>query len=70
MLSLPKFPNFVIITDKSNWDSLYFYKKVHKKTLDLLKVTQSPPSSWLKDAPRLKKPCEAVKARNVVNNIE
>ena len=28
---------------KSNqWDSLYFHKKVHKKTLDLLKVTQFP----------------------------
>ena len=31
------------ISDKNNWDSLYFHKKVHKKTLDLLKVTQNPP---------------------------
>ena len=31
------------ISDKNNRDSLYFQKKVHKKTLDLLKVTQNLP---------------------------
>ena len=35
------------ISDKNNWESLYFYKKVHQKTLDLLKVTLNLPSPWL-----------------------
>ena len=29
------------INDKNNRDSQYFHKKVYKKTLDLLKVTQN-----------------------------
>ena len=33
------------ISEKSFWDSLYFHKTVYKKILDLLKVTQNPPSS-------------------------
>ena len=41
-----------------------FIKKVHKKTLDLLKITQNPPSPWLDVVPSLKKPCEVVKTRN------
>ena len=52
------------ISDKNNWDSLYFHKKVPKKTLDLLKVTQNPSSPWLNAPPSLKKPCEAAKTRN------
>ena len=43
VISSPKFTNFVTISDKNNCDSLYSQKKVHKKTLDLLKVTQNPP---------------------------
>ena len=30
------------VSDRNNRDSLYFHKKVQKKTLDLLKVTQNP----------------------------
>ena len=51
-------------SDKNNWDSLYFHKKIHKKTLGLLKVTQNPPSPWLNVVPSLKKPCKAMKTRN------
>ena len=45
VITSPKFTNFVTIGDKNNGDSLYFSKKVHKKTLDLLRVTQKPPFS-------------------------
>ena len=62
--SSPKFTNFVTISDKNNWDSLYFHKKVHKKTLELHKVTQNPPSHWLNVVPSLKKPRKVVKTRN------
>ena len=64
LLSSPKFTTFTQIHDKNNWDSLYFYKKVHKKTFDLLKITQNSPSPWLNDVRSLKKPCDAVKTRN------
>ena len=36
LLASPKFTNFVRISDKRNWDSQYFHKKVHKEILDLL----------------------------------
>ena len=39
-------------------------KKVHKKTLELHKVTQNPPSHWLNVVPSLKKPRKVVKTRN------
>ena len=57
LLFSPKFTNFVTISDKNNSDSLYFHKKVHKKILELLKVTQNSPSTWLNVVPSLKKPC-------------
>ena len=41
-----------------------FIKKVHQKTLELLKVTQNPPSLWLNVVSSLKKPWEVVKTRN------
>ena len=43
-----------------------FIKKSTKKTLDLLKITQNPPSPWLNVVSSLKKPCHAVKTRNVL----
>ena len=64
LLSSPKFTNFVTISDKNNWDLLYFHKKVHKKTLYLLKVIQNPPPPWLNVVSTLKKPREAVKTKN------
>ena len=64
LLSSPKFNNFMTMSDKNNWDSLYFHKKVYKNTLDLLKVTQNPPSPWLNVVSSLKKPCQAVETRN------
>ena len=42
VISSPKFTNVETISDKNNWDSLYFHKKVNKKTLGLVKVTQNP----------------------------
>ena len=39
----PNLPILYQSVTKNNWDSLYFHKKIHKKTLDLLKVTQNPP---------------------------
>ena len=59
-----KFTNFVIISDKNNWYSPYFHKNLHKKTLDLVKVTQNPPPLWINVVQSLKKPCETVKTRN------
>ena len=41
-----------------------FIKKSTKKTLDLHKITQNPPSLWLNVVSSLKKPCHAVKTRN------
>ena len=47
LLSSQKFTNFVTLSEKNNWNSLYFHKKVYKKTLDLHKVTQNPPFSLI-----------------------
>ena len=41
LFSSTNFTNFVTISDKNNWDSLYFHEIVYKKTLSLLKVTQN-----------------------------
>ena len=41
LFSSTNFTNFVTISYKNNWESLYFHKIVCKKTLNLLKVTQN-----------------------------
>ena len=57
VITSAKFTNFVTISDKNNRDSLYFHKKAHKKTLDLLKVIKNPPFSLTQ---RCAKPEEAL----------
>ena len=65
VISSPKFTDFVTISNKNNCDSLYFHKKVHKKTLDLLKFTQNPPFP-LTQCPQ----CQAAKTRNEQTNLQ
>ena len=51
-ISTKEISNFFLLpvsVTKKGWESLYFYKKVHKKTIDLFKVTHNspPPGSIL-----------------------
>ena len=62
--------NSSTISDKNNWHSLYFHKKVYKKTLDLLKVTQNSPYPWLDIVPSLKKTCQAEEIRNEQTDLQ
>ena len=45
-ISTKEISNFFLLpvsVTKKGWESLYFYKKVHKKTIDLFKVTHNSP---------------------------
>ena len=48
----------------------YFYEKVLKKMLDLLKDTQNSPSSWFNVVPSLEKLYQAVLVRNDQVNLQ
>ena len=48
----------------------YFYEKVLKKMLDLLKDTQNSPSSWFNVVPSLEKLSQAVLVRNDQVNLQ